>query len=198
MTPSESEKPKEENQIVKLQESAGKAPEEEVEEDVKRRRDWEKNNRLIRDAAIAYFRKNQKLPSNVELAELTGLGERTLYDHLDSLDFDKVFKYSKPRMMAYTDDVFLSVMRQALKGNSKAQTLFFTLIGFIQKNELLVSDETKSKLHELVYGKPEPGTTGDNTGTEQPAGTGDAKPPETGSTTGDNPAKPEGETPTSS
>lgn len=169
-------------QVIKLPETSEPPPEGEPTEEENRRSDWERNNRAIRDAIITFFKKNAKLPLNRELAEITGISERTIQEHLDSLDFDTIFKYSKSRMMTYAPDVFLSVVRQALKGNSKAQTLFFTLIGFIQKNELIVGDETKSKLHELVYGKPgEPDTT------EQ---TGE---PAESETPGDNPTDPPGE-----
>jgi hypothetical protein len=105
--------------------------------DVERNSTWEKNHKAITEAILQTIREKERFPYKSEIAEVTGLTIRTVYDHLK--DYDGV----KRRLLNLDMDQFKcagglvlsKVMELALEGDLRAARLALQILGIIGKKE---------------------------------------------------------------
>lgn len=164
-----------------------KSSQEPEDEKVKRRRDWQRNNREIAKAILDFYKEHGKSPTNAELAKLTGISERAIQNHFDELDFADIFESGRRKMATMAEPAFLAILNSAVKGSAKSQDLFMQIVmGWIPKRELdanLRFDEIKEEWKRTLFpekgGDDESSSSGEQSQDVQEPG-GDSLPPSAG------------------
>jgi DNA-binding transcriptional regulator YhcF (GntR family) len=88
------------------------------------RADWAANQELISNAAMELLEKEKRVPSNAELARITGLDEHTVSKHIDELTLEKI---AKPYRV-YAGKVMTGLTAQSAKGDPAAVKLWNQLV----------------------------------------------------------------------
>ena len=132
---------------------------------VPKRSEWEANHVLIRDAFLRLLEKRKgRKPTFAEIAEETGLGERTIYRHVEALEF-------KPQITSWrvmTGDVIAALWRKCMKGDSNAIKLWLQVVEGVSERSPVSENSggpdyaaaLKEALHATAGGNVPPGASG--------------------------------------
>lgn len=100
----------------------------------KRRRNYEFNHKIIRDAYIRLIKENKgRKPTDGEVSKETGLSLRTIVGHFKEL----VFNADTSRLRILTEDMIIAVFRAGMKGSGHSQKFWFQLMEkYVDKKDL--------------------------------------------------------------
>lgn len=102
----------------------------EMNEEQKRKADWERNHAIITNEFIRLLGQKQKLPSYAELAKALNFDEVTIRRHLADYSIDDFLN----KLQIGNEAVLMNLFKQAATGKSeKIMRLFFECTGVIKK-----------------------------------------------------------------
>ena len=93
----------------------------------KKREDWELNHRMIERAYLTLFKDrlgqgDLTAPSTSEISEITGITQKTIREHLEELDLDRLTRHNPLKLMA--NQVLGGIATAGMKGDPKCAQLF--------------------------------------------------------------------------
>ncbi|HYX08431.1 MAG TPA: hypothetical protein VE912_17000 [Bacteroidales bacterium] len=98
-----------------------------------KRKDFEFNNVLVRNAFLEIFNETGRKPKLVELADKTGLHFETIRSHVNELQFTP----QSDTMRVLTPDVIASLARQCIGGDVRAIKLWMQILeGWKESSEI--------------------------------------------------------------
>ena len=89
-----------------------------------KREDYQIIDSNIKRAYFDYIKKNQKLPTQQQVAKILGITFKTVNKHLRNYSLDEI----TPQFKQFAPEVIFGLMNRAMKGESKAAKLFFHLV----------------------------------------------------------------------
>ena len=121
----------------------------------KRKKDWQANHVIIREAVVEGIKKNHRKPTITELAKVTGMSTSTIYTHMKGFDVESLVERNK-EYRYLSEDVIGATYRSALKGDVRAQRLWFEMFEGMNQNGLLMSGSgEKVKELKITFGNDE-------------------------------------------
>ncbi len=123
---------------------------------------WENNHRAITEAIANFIRSNGFMPTQTDMAILTGLSRQTIYKHFKEYKKQPEFILQAEQFKLMAPQLLANVYKFALKGDMRAARLYFEVIGakttrtqntlpgtqhnYIQINNTILSQENLARL----------------------------------------------------
>jgi DNA-binding transcriptional MocR family regulator len=92
-----------------------------------RRSDWRSTHHQIQRIYFQYVKEHQKIPSYREIAKLSELSLPTVLDHMQNMDKELLFRDAQETIAIYSDQLILSLVNTALKGNTTAHQMLLAM-----------------------------------------------------------------------
>lgn len=89
--------------------------------------EWQKNHNKIRKVVMTHWVSNQSVPSDDELAEMTGLGVATIRRHWEDFDMEEMQKLTKEQAALMVQPVLWGLYNGAMKGSPEAAKILLKL-----------------------------------------------------------------------
>lgn len=90
---------------------------------------WENNHRAISEAIADYIRGNGFMPTQTDIAILTGLSRQTVAKHLKEYEKQPEFMQQAEQFTIMAPQLLANVFKFALRGDIRAARLYFEIIG---------------------------------------------------------------------
>ena len=100
-----------------------------------RRGDWLKNHELMRQALFQHWVNHQKYPTDKEMAQLTGLSEKTIRKHWEAFDEEELKSIIKEEASLMARQVLFGAYNGAMKGNQEDIKIILKLGAGIDLND---------------------------------------------------------------
>jgi hypothetical protein len=108
-----------------------------------RNKTYYKNDLMIKKAYMQVLKKTGTMPTQQKVAEITGLTQKTVWQHLDAIDLREVVRPFK----VWSDDVLNALKDKSLEGDYQAIRLYFMLTyDWSEKHEVKADVNVKGKL----------------------------------------------------
>lgn len=92
-----------------------------------RQSNWQKNHNKIRKVVMTHWVSNQSVPSDDELAEMTGLSVRAIQDHWAEFDMNEMQEIVKEQAALMVQPVLWGLYNGAMKGSPEAAKILLKL-----------------------------------------------------------------------
>ncbi len=103
------------------------------DEEVKRRKHWDTNHKLIKDAYLLIVKEEGRAPTMTEVSKRVNLSYKTVDRHMKELKFDPLQHPAR----ILTEEVLLAIAKSAQKGRSASQKLWMQLVeGWVEKQDI--------------------------------------------------------------
>ena len=88
---------------------------------------WQENHNKIRKVVMTHWVSNQSVPSDEELAKMTGLGVATIRRHWSDFDIEEMQKLTKEQAALMVQPVLWGLYNGAMKGSPEAAKIILKL-----------------------------------------------------------------------
>ena len=96
---------------------------------------WQNNQILISKAIDTLSRKNERLPTQTEIAQEAGVTRRTVYTHLKEFKRVKRIMEELEKLEVMSPKVFAKLLEKAMDGDLKATKLWLFVMGFMDRKK---------------------------------------------------------------
>ena len=107
-----------------------------------RSKEWQENHNKIRKVVMTHWVSNQSVPSDDELAQMTGLGVATIRRHWEEFDIDEMQKLTKEQASLMVQPVLWGLYSGAMKGSPEAAKILLKLGMDFSMNDNDIQPET--------------------------------------------------------